>query len=149
MGWATLPTLPHWFTDFTLMQPSILAVIALLVPLPAAAFGDLDCISVESCGNGGCGPAADPFGLTFDWAEGSATVTYAGADTTLPITSPISTQMDDADQMQTVVEYGDLAEADSSLLRVEATGGDILAYFSFKTPGTTTLVAQCNARQAA
>ena len=131
------------------MQPVALALIALLVPLPAAAFGDLDCISIESCTNGDCAAASDPFALTFDWAVGEATVTFGGNETTLPIASPVTTQTDDDDQMQTVVEYGVPNDEKSSLLRVEATGNDILAYFSFQTASKIMVVAQCNKRQAA
>lgn len=131
------------------MRTGILVLLALLAPQTAAAFGDLDCISIESCTNGGCAPASETFGLTFDWAAGAATVTYNDTGTTLPMTAPVTMQPDDADQMQTAVEYGDLEDADSSLLRVEATGSDILAYYAFKTPATVTLVAHCNRRQAA
>ncbi|MBT8411674.1 MAG: hypothetical protein KJP02_07755 [Octadecabacter sp.] len=131
------------------MQPRAFLLIALLAPQTAAAFGDLDCISIESCTNGECAPASDPFALTFDWVVGAATVTFDGIATTLPLASPITTQTDEDDQMQTVVEYGVPADADSSLLRVEAAGNDILAYFSFQTPSPVTIVAQCNRRQAA
>jgi len=135
--------------DPIFMQPHALLLIALLAPQTAAAFGDLDCISIESCTNGDCAPASDPFALTFDWAVGEATVTFGGTATTLPLASPITTQTDDDDQMQTVVEYGVLTDEASSLLRVEATGNDILAYFSFQAPTSITIVAQCNRRQAA
>ncbi len=131
------------------MQPRAFLFVALLAPHSAAAFGDLDCISIESCSNSGCAPATVPFALSFDWSSGEATVLSAGVATTLPLTSPITTQTDGADQMQTVVEYGTMDSDLNHLLRVEATGNEIFAYWTFKDPLVTTVVAQCDRRQAA
>lgn len=63
------------------MQPTALALIACLAPLPAAAFGDMDCIALESCTADACTPFSDLttdltlFSVSFDWGAQQANVT--------------------------------------------------------------------------
>lgn len=125
------------------MQPQILALIVTLAPLPAAAFGDLDCITFETCGNGGCGPILESFASTFDWNGEAASVDASGDVTTLPL----MTRGEDA--CAVVLEYGDNIDAPAPTLRIESTNGAVVAYFTFAQSGWTTWVGDCNSRQAA
>jgi hypothetical protein len=131
------------------MQPRFLkngtfALIALLAPLPAAAFGDLDCITIEFCGNAGCGVDATPFAVTFDWANNTAILTVDGTDHALPWVSTDET----GDALASVMEYGDMDDI-NHLLRIEARGTDITAYYTFRNPLVTTWRAVCDLRTAA
>lgn len=126
------------------MQPPTVALIALLAPLPATAFGNLDCISYESCGNGGCGPETQPFAIDFDWATDTAIVTQDEDTKILKWTS--TTQTDDG--LASVLEYGDLDTTDH-FLRIEANGQDITALFTVTDVSTVTWIGTCNVRQAA
>ncbi|MCF2870261.1 hypothetical protein L0664_04205 [Octadecabacter sp. G9-8] len=126
------------------MQPKSFLLIALLAPQTAAAFGDLDCITIESCENGGCGPRVEPFAVMFDWSDETATVEAVDVQDTLAWTFTGESE----DRLASVLEYGDLTETES-LLRIEASGLDITAYYTFKTPSVTTWVATCDVRKAA
>ena len=130
------------------MQFKAFLFIATLAPLPAAAFGDLDCITVETCGNGGCGPdvpeAAKFFAVTFNWGEDTVTVTARDTDTVLDWATTTETD----DSLASVLEYGDLANA-GHRLRIEAQGSDITALYTFSDVSTFTWVATCDVRQAA
>lgn len=126
------------------MQPKVLTFLALLAPLPAVAFGDMDCIAIESCGNGGCGPTTELFSVTFNWGADSVTVEADGTAHDLPwVSSGDSTNM-----LGTEIEYGDLNDT-NHLLRIIASGTDITAYYTFRTPLVTTWRATCDVRQAA
>lgn len=126
------------------MQSKVLFLIAFLAPQTAAAFGDLDCIADESCGNGGCGPVIEPFAITFDWAAEEVTVEADGLQNILAWSYTGQSE----DSPASVMEYGDLTE-DRSLLRIEASGTDITAYYTFPKNGTTTWVGTCDVRRAA
>lgn len=124
------------------VQNGALALVALLAPLPAAAFGDLDCITLEFCGNAGCGVETTPFALTFDWAADTAILSVSDTDYVLPWVAT-----DDTDNASTL-EYGDMDDI-NHLLRIEANGTDITAYYTFRNPLVTTWRATCDVRQAA
>ena len=126
------------------MQFKTLTLMALCAPLPATAFGDLDCITLQSCGNSGCMPETTPFGVTFNWADDSATVGVDGVDHTLPWVATDTT----TDGLGTVIEYGDMADI-NRLLRIEAVGTEITAHYTFRSPRVTTWEATCDLRQAA
>lgn len=126
------------------MQHKVLTLLTLLAPLPAAAFGNLDCIAIESCGNGGCDPVSKPFAIDFDWWANAAIVTQDGTDHPLPWAQTGETD----DGLASTLEYGD-TEAISRFLRIEASGLDITAYYTFKDPSVTTWVGTCNVRKAA
>lgn len=127
------------------MQPRALLVIALLAaPHTAAAFGNLDCITVESCTDTGCTPQTIPFSITFEWANETAIVATNDAAHVLPFAS----SGDSETTLGSVIEYGDPATA-NRLLRIEASGTDITAYYTFQDDMTATWVATCNVRQAA
>ena len=124
------------------MQFKSLILLALSAPLPAAAFGNLDCIAIESCGNGGCGPTTDPFAVDFDWEGDAATVTFDDQSSVLPLGSR-------GENNTTVVfEYGSMEDT-KRLLRVETSGTDITAFYTFPHSGVTTWVGTCDVRQAA
>lgn len=135
------------------MQPvlptyGVLSLIALLAPLPAAAFGDLDCIAIEACvslsGETECTPASDPFAVTFDWANDAATLRFSDIDHRLIWLST----GDWEDQMSTVIEYSDIDGTDRAL-SIVANGADISAYYStYEQSGTTTWVGICDIRRA-
>lgn len=126
------------------MQFSPILLIASLAPLPAATFGDLDCITIKSCGNSGCGPLTEPFAVTFDWAGDAAIVTVNGTDHRLPWVATDTT----TDDLGTFIEYSDMEDT-NRLLRIETVGADITALYTFRGPRVTTWDATCNVRQAA
>lgn len=126
------------------MQIKALALLAILAPLPAAAFGDLDCITIESCGNGGCGPVTEPFAIDFNWADEQAVVTVGDMEHALPWASTGESE----DSLASVLEYGNMDDT-NRLLRIEASGLDITAYYTFKDPAVTTWVGTCDVRTAA
>ena len=126
------------------MQFKALSLLASLAPLPAAAFGDLDCITISSCGNSGCMPETTPFGVTFDWANDSVMVTVEDNDHVLPWVATDET----TDGLGSVIEYGDMEDT-NRLLRIEANGATITAYYTFRSPRVTTWEATCDLRQAA
>jgi len=106
--------------------------------------GDMDCIAIESCGIGGCGPTTELFSVTFNWGADSVTVEADGATHDLPWAS----SSDSEDSLASVLEYGNMEDTDR-LLRIEAQGDDILAFYTFKTASVTTLVGTCDVRKAA
>jgi len=123
-------------------------VITCLAPLPAVAFGDLDCITTQSCGNAGCTPETTPFAVTFHWADNTVTVTVDDIDHELPWISTDNSATAADDTLSTQLEYGDMEDI-NRLLRISASGTDITARYTFRSPLVTTWDATCNVRQAA
>lgn len=119
-------------------------LIATLAPLPAAAFGDLDCITLQSCGNAGCQPETSPFAVTFDWAGDAVVVTVDDTDHRLDWVTTDGI----AGALGTRLEYGDMEDT-NRLLRIEATATEITAQYTFRAPLVTTWDATCDVRQAA
>lgn len=126
------------------MQFKALILIATLAPLPAAAFGNLDCITIETCAASVCGPETGAFAIDFDWADQSATVTAPDTNSQLPWLATGETE----DGVASVLEYGSSGDL-SHALRVEASGLDITAYYTFSDPSAITWVGTCDVRQTA
>lgn len=142
------------------MQPYIVSLIALFAPLPAVAFGDLDCIALKSCTNDTCSPITDLtsngslslFSVTFDWTAQQALVTSGGGTSALPlIQRPLSTVLEgDAPILQTTAVFGDDTLGH---LRIQgqdsASGHSLIAFWTLNSPPSTILRATCETRKAA
>jgi hypothetical protein len=126
------------------MQFKALLLMATLAPLPAAAFGNLDCITIEDCDTSGCVPGTRTFAIDFNWADQTATVTAPDINSQLPWLATGETD----DGVASVLEYGSSGDL-SHALRIEASGLDITAYYTFSDPSATTWVGTCDVRQAA
>lgn len=121
------------------MQPSTLAFLALIAPLPATAASVLDCISIESCGNGGCGPETSAFTIFFDEND---VATINVDDTAVSLSLRMRGESHDPTLMA-VSEFGDLG-VDNYLLRLETEASKITAYYTFENPLAETWVANCS-----
>lgn len=121
------------------------ALIALFAPLPAAAFGNLDCITFQSCDvNSLCAAQTTPFAIDFDWANEQALVGLPDDTFALPW---IATGQSD-DGLASVLEYATEGDA-TQALRIEASGMDIIAYLKITTLEKITWTALCDVRSAA
>ncbi|SLN19353.1 hypothetical protein [Pseudooctadecabacter jejudonensis] len=123
----------------TALAPALPIVLA---AGPAAAFGNLDCITTQSCGAGGCLPVTTPFAVTFDWAADAVTVDVDGRTQSLPW----SATGESDDGLASILDYGDIDEG--AALRIAASGLDITALYSFREVGVVTWDATCNLRTA-
>jgi hypothetical protein len=72
-----MPTLPY-SQDLIFMPPKAFLLIALLAPHTAAAFGDLDCVTVGQPQGDTFAPDVIRFSITFQWDTEQATVSVAG-----------------------------------------------------------------------
>jgi hypothetical protein len=123
------------------MQSAFHLLIAPTAPHTAEAFGNMNCISIESCDNANCGPASDPPSITFDWTD-NLTVLIAGEiEKYLPKVS----NANDAGGSRTVMGN----DVMNRLSRTEASKANVLAYFPVKNCTVTTLAVQYYTRQAA
>jgi hypothetical protein len=156
---AQVPTLSSpLFSDSISMQPTALALIACLAPLPAAAFGDMDCIALESCTADACTPFSDLttdltlFSVSFDWGAQQANVTSNDETMALPlIQRPRSTVSNgDAPIMETTALFGDPS---TGHLRIQgqdsASGQSLIALWTRSSASSATLRARCDLRTAA
>lgn len=128
------------------MQPHTLALIACLAPLPAAAFGDLDCISVETCVDGQCSATTDAFAVTFDWAGSAAIVDIGDTTVTYPL---VAGDEGSGDLPDTDLEFGDIAGGNPGLLVIAESPDDILAFFAEGPAPITLRTGFCDVREAA
>lgn len=142
------PPYPSLRTDLILMQPK-LALIAMLAPLPAAAFGDMDCISIDACYSEICVAQNDVFSITFDWQDATATVVIADETLTLPAS-------DAPDDTGTTLAYGAQSGAEPGLTVIAQSATRIVAYLTksagYETEGEDTMMsysAVCDLKEAA
>lgn len=132
------------------MPSKALALILILAPLPAAAFGNLDCITLETCTGDTCQPAQtpDPFSITFDWPNETATVEARLDGAAATVTLPWAATSDDTETPGTVLDYGAPYE-NATALRLIADGADITALYTLDPAGVETWVGTCDVRRAA
>lgn len=66
----------------------LIAAAIMAAPLPAVAFGDLDCIGTEFCFSGACTASVLVFQVIFDWPNNTISVTAAGETLRMTLQSP-------------------------------------------------------------
>lgn len=66
-----------------MLSRPLLATLLAIAPSGAWAFGDLDCIGVETCTLEVCTPSLQVFAIAFTWPEDRADITLANTTTRL------------------------------------------------------------------
>lgn len=126
------------------MQCLPLAILTTVAPLSAAAFGDMDCIAVETCTSETCEITSAPFAVTFDWTAGTVAVELDSEATifqesALPEPSP------------TTLVYGDFFDNAPGLLLNAEDADSIIAYLTLSAepePGLIQYTGECSPRRA-
>lgn len=123
------------------MQSKALLILALIIPQTAAAFGDLDCISIEVCRDEICTPEVQVLSVSFYWPDQTATVIVGDAPFG-PLALYDQYQSDDTSELR----YGGDTD-DSPAATITARATDISLVFSQGDPRTGYL-ATCTRKSA-